>query len=292
MIESAILPGLLALIMFGVGLDVHAHPRGPEAANWRAVAVGLLGTGILLPAVGTAIAMAFDGDPALKIGLILLALSPVGLLAGPLAARTGQNVALAVMLTLTTSLLYLLLAPPLIVMLLRFAGAAAGHVSLPAHLMLGKIVMVTVLPSAAGALLTLRHPGEAARLSRQLGRMTTPALGVVLAWIVVDNRDVLLGAPTRLLVAILLIDVAAVVIATLLGRVFRLEARDRGALIFAHLMRQEGIGIFIAASLLAMPIAAVPLIANTVIGLLFCGLLWARRLSTGQHATGARRQAC
>ncbi len=292
MIEGAILPSLLALIMFGVGLDLRVQSKPFEYLKWRPVLAGIAGVAILLPAAGVAVAMGFDGDPAFRAGLILLAISPVGLLAGPVAARAGQNVALAVMLTLCTSIIYLLLAPPLIVTLLRFTGASVNHLTLPANLLLGKILIVTVLPSLAGALLALRDPTEAARLSRPLGRVTTPALAAVLAWIIIDNREILLGASTQLIVAILLIDVAAVVIATALGRVCRLETRDQGALIYAHLVRQEGTGIFIAASLLAMPAAAVPLIANTVIGLLFCSVVWAKRLTSGEESVDRHRQAC
>lgn len=274
MIEGVILPGLLALIMFGVGLDMRPRTFLTHPMPMRSLIFGLVGVAFILPLGGLALAAIVDVDPVLRTGLMLLAISPVGLLASPLTGHAKGNVALALALTMIASLGYILFAPLVIGALPIPVDANGAMIRVPADLLFSKIVLVTLLPALSGTALNARFPAAGPHLSRLIARLTSPALAVVLGCIVFENRAALVEAPLQMLIAVLAIDTFAVLVALLLGRLGRLDGKDRAALFFAHLMRQEGTGIFIAVSILAVPAAAVPLITNTVIGLGLCGAAW------------------
>jgi BASS family bile acid:Na+ symporter len=106
MVEGVVLPIILALIMVGVGLGL--NPRGlvVESIRPKPLLLALSGLLVAMPLAGLAAASLFRGDEGLRIGLMLLVMSPVGLLAAPLTGCRRGNVPVALSLTLITGLIY------------------------------------------------------------------------------------------------------------------------------------------------------------------------------------------
>jgi len=263
MIENALLSAVLAFVMMGAGLDIDLRRVAAERIAVRPILAGLVSTVILLPLAGLLAAACFREEPALAFGLMLLALSPAGLLAGPLASVSGGAAATAVALTVSTSLLYLTLVPSLVAGLTHSASVLSAAFDLPDRYILGSICAICVLPLVAGASLRAATPAVARVAGRGVSILGGPLLGCVLAYILFANADALSRCPLGLLGATLVLNLFAIGAAAAASSVFGLRHGDRLAVESACLMRQEGTGILIAVVLLDMPAAALPLAVNS-----------------------------
>ena len=99
------LPIALAIIMFGLGLSLTSGDFRRVARTPRAVAVALGLQVLVLPAVAFGLVKAFDLDPLLAVGVMLLAASPGGTTANLFSHLFRGDVALNVTLTAINSVL-------------------------------------------------------------------------------------------------------------------------------------------------------------------------------------------
>ncbi|MEG8040228.1 hypothetical protein QP166_13065 [Sphingomonas sp. LR60] len=234
---------------------------------------GLIATAVLLPLAGIAIATCFHETPAIAFGLALLAVSPVGLLAGPMASAAGGAAGTAVALTSCSSLLYLALAPRMIPALAIWFDVPVGMVDLPGRDIVTSVSGICVLPLVVGAIIRLVAPRRARSAERGIASLIRPLLGCVLAYILLANIDALWRCSVGLLGATLLLNLIAVVLANSVTSITACRPIDRIAIEKACLIRQEGTGIFVAVVVLDESAAALPLIVNSVMALIVAHLL-------------------
>ncbi|WP_196802120.1 hypothetical protein [Sphingomonas phyllosphaerae] len=273
MVETVMLPAVLALAMLGAGLDIDLRrlPSGHIAA--RTMIAGLVVTAILLPLVGLAIASCFHEEPAIAFGLALLAVSPAGLLAGPMASAAGGAAGTAVALTASSSLLYLAVAPRLIPALAIWFDVPGGMVDLPGRDILTSISGICVMPLVVGAFIRLVAPRHAPAAERIIASLIRPLLGCVLTYILLANVDALWRCSVSLFGATFLLNLLAVLLAGGVAAVAACRPADRLAIEGACLIRQEGTGIFVAAVVFDDTTAALPLIVNSMMALIVAHLL-------------------
>ena len=101
------LPIALAIIMFGLGLDLTLNDFRRVGRHPRAVAVALACQLILLPAICFGLVVLLDLPPLLGIGMLLLAASPGGTSANLFSHLFHGDVALNITLTAINSLIAL-----------------------------------------------------------------------------------------------------------------------------------------------------------------------------------------
>ena len=93
------LPGVLALIMFGMGTSLTTKDFRNIFLSPKAVIIGLICQMILLPAVAIGLA-SISGLPAeFQVGLVLIAACPGGAVSNLLSYMLKGNLALSVSLT-------------------------------------------------------------------------------------------------------------------------------------------------------------------------------------------------
>ena len=105
------LPIALAIIMFGLGLDLTLADFRRIGRQPRAVAVALGCQLILLPAICFGMVVLFDLPPLLGIGMLLLAASPGGTSANLFSHLFHGDVALNITLTAINSVIALFTLP-------------------------------------------------------------------------------------------------------------------------------------------------------------------------------------
>ena len=74
----AVLNGALALVMYGVALDLRIEDLWALVRDPRAPCVGLLSQCVVLPILAFPVAVAFVSEPSIALGLILVAACPGG----------------------------------------------------------------------------------------------------------------------------------------------------------------------------------------------------------------------
>ncbi|WP_348694425.1 bile acid:sodium symporter family protein [uncultured Nocardioides sp.] len=105
MLISVGLPIALAIIMFGLGLSLEVGDFRRVARTPRAVVVALGLQVLVLPVIAFGLVVAFDLDPLLAVGVMLLAASPGGTTANLFSHLFRGDVALNITLTAINSVL-------------------------------------------------------------------------------------------------------------------------------------------------------------------------------------------
>lgn len=165
-IFSMVLPIVLAVVMFGLGLELTIADFGRIATAPRAVLVVLACQVLLLPALGAGLLLLLDLPPSLALGVVVLLASPGGAMAAVFSHLAGGDVALNITATAVNAALSLVTMPLIIGLAVPLLGAGgAGGVSVPPDKVV-QVVLVVLIPSALGMLLRRRRPDLATRLQR------------------------------------------------------------------------------------------------------------------------------
>lgn len=181
------LPIALAIIMFGLGLGLTPADFRRIGKNPKAVAIALACQVVVLPAICFGLVVAFDLDPLLAIGMILLAASPGGTTANLFSHLFRGDVALNISLTAINSILALLTLP-------LITNAAIDHfdqgdsVSLP----FGEVVQVfaiVLIPVGIGMAVKATRPAFADRMDRPVRIGSAVILAVLVLGILLDQRE-------------------------------------------------------------------------------------------------------
>ncbi|MCA0236472.1 MAG: bile acid:sodium symporter family protein [Bacteroidetes bacterium] len=171
--------GVLGLVMFGVGLSltltdfIHIirHPR----AFFSALGAQMLG----LPLIAFFICLLAPLPAELKVGLIILSVSPGGATSGFLTYLWRGNVALSLSLTSVNSFLTLFSIPVLVNIGLQVFMGRETELHLPFWETVSHIFFITIIPATIGLLLRRHFPAFAERISKPAKYVMLFLLGVV-----------------------------------------------------------------------------------------------------------------
>jgi len=158
--------GVLATIMFGIGLSINLNDLRDVYRSPRAFFYGLFAQMILLPIIAFSITYFTDLPPAIKVGFIILAASPGGTTSGFISVLFRANVALSVALTTINSILTLFTIPMLVNLALTIYMGKHSVFELPFMESFVQIFLVTLLPAAAGVFVRFKWDKVADKIQK------------------------------------------------------------------------------------------------------------------------------
>lgn len=158
----------LFLMMLGLGMTLQSEDFRRLRSAPRAVALGLLGQLVLLPAGAFGIAGALGLSPPIAVGLVLIAACPGGVTSNLLTWLARGEVALSLSLTAASSLVSFLTVPFLVSLALRTWGSEGPSIELSLGETIGTIFASTALPVILGMIVKRLRPALAERLQRPL----------------------------------------------------------------------------------------------------------------------------
>ncbi|WJV50512.1 bile acid:sodium symporter family protein [Streptomyces flavofungini] len=192
-LTTFLLPAVLAVIMFGLGLGLTVADFRRVTAHPRPVAVALCCQLVLLPAACLGLVLAFDLSPALAVGMMLLAASPGGTMANIFSHLFGGDVALNVTLTAINSVIAVFTLPLVVNLSLdHFMSGTDEALGLRFEKTL-QVFLVVLVPVAAGMLVRQRRPDFAERSTQAVKVTAVGALVAVIIAAVVSERENVLG---------------------------------------------------------------------------------------------------
>lgn len=179
-----LLNGVLAIVMFGIALDLKLSDFRSLAAAPKPVLVGMASQFLVLPVLTFLLLLAFNPQPSIALGLILVAACPGGNISNFITHRAGGNVALSVSMTAIATFGALIMTP--------FNIAFWGNLYAPTRVILRDIeidpvsLAITVgfmllLPLVLGILLNSYRPMIAAKMRAPMQWLS---MGIFLAFIV------------------------------------------------------------------------------------------------------------
>ena len=262
MIETLFLPLALAFIMFSLGLALRPGDFRVALYGWRGIAMGLCGQVLLLPLLAFLISVALDLSPTAQLGLMLIAACPGGVSSAFLTHLARGNIALSLILTVTSSLLALITLPLIINAVV--AGQSTTDLQLlhtadlPLGKLLGGLLLVTTLPILLGMFLRLGTRWVSERGEQVVGKLATLFfMAIVLVTFVAHRETITTGFP-EIGMATLLLNAFSLCGGVLLARLAQLGRRESIAIAMECGLQNAGLGIFIALTLFQQPALAIP----------------------------------
>ena len=113
MLVDLILPAVLTVIMFSLGLGLTGADFARVAKSPRAFGLGAANQMLLVPLTGFLLALAFRLPPELAAGTMILALCPGGVMSNVATRMAAGSVPLSVSLTAVISLVSIVTLPVL-----------------------------------------------------------------------------------------------------------------------------------------------------------------------------------
>jgi BASS family bile acid:Na+ symporter len=181
------LPLALAIIMFGLGLDLTVDDFKRVGRAPKAVAVALGCQIVLLPAICFGLVVVFDLPALLGIGMLLLAASPGGTTANLFSHLFRGDVALNITLTAINTVIAVVTLPLITGLAIAYYDRQ-DDVTMPL-VEIVKVFALILLPVGIGMLVNRRAPGFARRMDKPVRIGSAVILAILVLGILLDQRE-------------------------------------------------------------------------------------------------------
>ncbi len=181
------LPIALAIIMFGLGLSLEVGDFRRVARTPRAVVVALGLQVLVLPVIAFGLVVAFDLDPLLAVGVMLLAASPGGTTANLFSHLFRGDVALNITLTAINSVLAAVTIPLVTNLVIGYFDTD-GDLGLQWSKVV-QVIAIVLVPVAVGMLVRRWSRGFAARADKPVRVFSIVVLVAVAVGALLGERE-------------------------------------------------------------------------------------------------------
>jgi BASS family bile acid:Na+ symporter len=279
-----VVPAVVVFIMTVVGLGLRPDDFRPVARAPRIIVLATLAQIALIPAAAVGIAVALDPPSHLVTGMIIVAACPPAAIANLFVELGGWNTPLSVTLTAVGNLLAPFLIPPVLLGISTLGIGMDDWVRLPVLVMMGQITGTLILPLALG--MGLRHVRPAATEAALplLRRLSVGGILLVAGLVAAAGGGVLVTDGLWIGALAAVFTLVTMALGLLTGLALRRDRRDVATLAVDFAIRNGGIAIFIATTVLLSVEAAVfvvgVVVAQVPIGLGLLAAARARRLQS------------
>ncbi len=246
---TVVLPVALAVIMVGLGLELTVRDFKRVALEPRGAAIGLLNLIVISPLLAFVIAEIYSLPAGLAVGLVLLGTSPGGTTANLLTHLARGDTALSVTLTAISSAAAVITVP----VFLELAIDRFGAEELTGDLgMLGivlRVLLVTIIPLAAGMWVRAHRTALAERIVGPFKRISMAIFVLVVVGVIIAENDLVLDNFDDVAAAALTLNLAAMTVSFTIARIARLDNRQATAISIELGVHNSTLAIAVGASL-------------------------------------------
>lgn len=250
------LPIALAIIMFGLGLSLTPGDFRRVAKSPRAVVVALVLQILVLPAVAFGLVIAFNLDPLLAVGVMLLAASPGGTTANLLSHLFRGDVALNITLTAINSVLAAVSIPVITNLAISYFDAD-GTLGLQFGKVL-QVIAIVIIPVVLGMFVRSKSLGFATRADRPVRIFSIAVLAIVALGAIFGERDNILDYLQSVGAVTALFCLASLSLGYFVSRLLRLSKTQSIAASMEIGVHNTTIALTIALSVLDSVEVAIP----------------------------------
>ena len=237
---------VLALVMFGIALDLKVADFKSALRTPRALAIGLVSHHLLFPAFTFLLVLAVRPAPSIGLGMLLVASCPAGHISNFFTHRARGNTELSVSIS-TLSMLMSIVMTPLNVSFWASQDAPMNALlrsfSLDPLHMFGDIAMLLGIPLAAGMFIANHFP----RIAKKVyGPMRAFSLLVLVGFVVgalALNWAIFLAYARFVVFVVLIHNALALSGGYGFARAVGLVERDRRSVAFETGIQNSGLGL-------------------------------------------------
>jgi BASS family bile acid:Na+ symporter len=237
---------VLALIMFGVALDLRLGDFAAVLRKPLAPLTGLVAQTLALPALTWAMTMLLKPQPSVALGMIIVGSCPGGNLSNLITHMGRGNTALSVCMTGLSSVVAVVATPLNILFWASLnpdTAALLRQVDIQPGPFLLQTVLVLGVPMALGMALAHWLPAAAARMRRPFQLLSFVALLLFIVAITVANGRYLLAFIEKIVPLVVLHNAAALLLGWLAAKAIRMDAPDTRAVTIEIGMQNSGLGL-------------------------------------------------
>ncbi len=243
-----LLNAILAIVMFGVALDLRAEDFRRVVANPRPVLIGLAGHYLVFPAFTFLLVLLLRPAPSIALGMMLVASCPAGNISNFLVHLAGGNTALSVSISSASTVLSVVMTP----LVLRFWGALyeptrviLRDVAVDPVEMFVTIFVLLGIPLTVGVLVARRWPAFADRARIPLKRFSIAIFAAFLLAALAGNWRYFVDYVRLVVVAVALHNAIALATGYWTAAALGLPQRDRRAVSFEVGIQNSGLGLIL-----------------------------------------------
>lgn len=236
----------LAIIMYGIALDINTKDFKVILQNPRGAVLGILSQFIALPFLSYLLILVLEPQPSIALGMILVASCPGGNISNFMSHLSGGNTALSVGLTSVSTLLSLVFTP----LNFQFYGSLNPNTAVlleEIHLnfmdVFQTVLTIILIPLALGLLSRKKFPEITKRLSPlfRIGSILIFIAFVVIAFS--KNVDLFLDYIQAVAFLVLVHNALALTTGYSLASIAKLSDRDRRTLTIETGIQNSGLGL-------------------------------------------------
>jgi BASS family bile acid:Na+ symporter len=259
-LTAVLLPLALFIIMLGMGLGLTVDDFKRVVVEPRAMVLGLLAQLVMLPLVGLGLAIAFPLSPELAVGVMVLAACPGGPTSNLISYLVRGNVALSISLTAISSLVTVFTIPLVVNGAMQFFMGTGSDLQLPFGNTVLQIAVITLVPVSLGMVLHRLAPVGAARLEAGVKWLSLGFLGLIIAGLLVQERQNVLDFFVQVGLVTLTLNVVTMALGYAIGLAGRLPIPSRKAIAVEVGIQNGTLAIAVASAptLLNQPTLAIP----------------------------------
>ena len=238
---------ILTLLMFDLGLSLEFKDFLMVVKRPRAMFAGMLGQLVLLPLLAFILVRTLELEPAIAIGVMLIACCPGGSSSNVFSKLAYGDVALSVSLTAVSSVVTLV-TMPLIMQWVAGVFGKAVNITLPVGNLLVQNLLTMLLPILVGILIRRYLPVAAKKISAVLSKLAFPLLMLLAGLFFIGNRESIISNFGVLGLTVTSMLIASICLAALLCVAFRLVRKERRTIVIEVGMQNAAQAIAVATS--------------------------------------------
>ena len=246
-----LLSAVIAVIMFGIALEMKVEDFKAVAHMPKAMAVGVAAQFICLPAITYLLTIALNFRPSIALGMILVACCPPGNISNILVYRARGNVALSLSMTALSNFLAIFLMPINIAFWAGMhpeASTILKDVDVSAVELLLDIVVLIGVPLSLGLLISSRRPELAKKVQPLVKKFSLIFLILFILGALIGNISVFITYIPLVALAVFLHDTLALLLGYGIAASFKVSEPNRRAITFEVGVRNAALGLGIALS--------------------------------------------
>jgi BASS family bile acid:Na+ symporter len=256
-LSTTLLPIALGIIMLGLGLALSIDDFKRVIKYPKAVAIALICQMVLLPAICFFVAKIFGLEPALAVGLMLLAASPGGATANLYSHLSDGDVALNITLTAVNSVLTLFTLPLVVNFSLNYFMTTDQYVPMQFS-KVAEVFAIVLVPVMLGMLIKSRLPAFATKMDKPVKILSAVFLILIIIAAVYRERVILTAHFGTIGFPVLVFNLLSMGLGYYLPQVWRVEKKQAVAIGMEIGIHNGTLAIFIALSVLNNSIMSVP----------------------------------
>jgi BASS family bile acid:Na+ symporter len=271
--QSWIMP-LLSVVMFGMGLTLHASDFSYVLQMPKLVFAGITLQYTIMPLTAVVLSDIIGLDPLLTAGMILVGTCPGGTASNVICSLARGNVALSITLTAISTFLAVILTPALTYELV------SASIEVPVRDMLLSILIMVIIPVSTGVLLNHIAGSRLRAVSEVFPLLSVLAIVFIIAIIVALNAGNFQQIGLMVVIAVILHNGAGLFLGYYTSRLLGYSPTECRTLAIEVGMQNSGLAVALAikyfSAAAALP-GALFSIWHNLSGSILAGF-WSRRI--------------